>query len=144
MTEAVHVVCPQCDRINRIPNERLTEIPRCGHCHDPLFLGHPLPLNQERFALHLSRNEIPILVDFWAPWCAPCRTMTPIFEQAANALEPRVRLVKVNTEEEPGLSTRYGIRSIPTLILFRSEREVARLSGAMDLGQLLAWTRQHL
>jgi thioredoxin 2 len=144
MTETVHVVCPHCDRINRVPNERLVSTPRCGHCHDPLFVTHPLPLDQERFDLHVSRNEIPILVDFWASWCAPCRAMAPIFEQAASSLEPHVRLVKVNTEEERGLAARYAIRSIPTLILFRNEREVARNSGAMDLARLLAWTRQYV
>jgi thioredoxin 2 len=144
MTAAVHVVCPHCDSINRIPNERLDETSLCGRCHKALFVRQPIHLDEKRFTLHISRTEIPILVDFWASWCGPCRAMAPVFEQAANTLEPRVRLAKVNTEEEPGLATRYGIRGIPTLILFRNERELARVSGAMDLARLLAWTQQYL
>ncbi|CAK0744603.1 Thioredoxin C-3 [Gammaproteobacteria bacterium] len=144
MAEVVHVVCPDCDSINRIPTERLTETPHCGRCHSPLFVGRPLPLDEKRFALHVSRSDLPILVDFWASWCGPCRAMAPAFEQAAGALEPQVRLVKVNTEEEQGLAARHGIRSVPTLLLFRGEREVARTSGAMDLSRLIAWTRQYL
>jgi len=144
MPAHVHVVCPHCDSVNRIPHERLADVPSCGQCHERLFVSHPLALDARRFALHLSRNDVSLLVDFWASWCAPCRMMAPVFEQAAGTLEPQVRLIKVNTEQEPELATRYGIRGIPTLILFRNEREVARISGAMDLGRLLAWTQQYL
>ncbi|CAK0757738.1 Thioredoxin 2 [Gammaproteobacteria bacterium] len=144
MPEVVHVVCPQCDSTNRIPVERLAEAPLCGRCRKPLFSGHPLSLSEERFALHMSRSDLPTLVDFWAPWCGPCRSMAPAFEQAASTLEPQVRLIKINTEEEQKLAARHSIRSIPTLALFRGGHEVARSTGAMDLGRLLAWTRQYL
>ncbi len=144
MAEAVHVVCPHCDGTNRVPTLRLAEGPRCGRCHDALFTGSPVALDTTRFARHLKDGDLPLLVDFWASWCGPCRTMAPIFHEAAAALEPQVRLVKVDTEQEQGLAARYAIRSIPTLLFLRSEREVARIAGAMDLGRLVAWTRQYL
>lgn len=144
MPQSMHVVCPHCDSINRIPAERLVEQPLCGRCHKLIFIQQPLQLNEERFILHLSRNAIPVLVDFWAAWCAPCLMMAPVFEQAAQSLEPRLRLIKINTEENPEIAIRYGIRSIPTLILFHHERELARSSGALDLARLLAWTQTYL
>ena len=143
MTETIHVVCPRCDSVNRVPAVRLGQGAKCGRCHHPLFAGAPLPLGQARFETHLARSDIPLLVDFWAPWCGPCRMMAPAFEEAAMRLEPDMRLVKVNTEEEQGLAMRHGIRSIPTLALFKGGREVARTAGAMDLPQLIAWARQH-
>ena len=144
MSEALHIVCPHCDAVNRIPADKLDARPKCGKCHQPLFTGAPLALDTARFQRHLERNDIPLLVDFWAEWCGPCKMMAPVFEQAAGQLEPRVRLVKVDTDREQALASSLGIRGIPTLILFRGGREVARTSGATNLQGLLAWVRQHL
>ncbi len=144
MTEALHIVCPHCDGINRVPASRVGEGAKCGKCHQPLFNGNPLALNASRFLSHSQKSDIPLLIDFWAPWCGPCRMMAPAFEQAAAQLEPHVRLVKVNTEEEQQLGAQFGIRSIPTLMLMRNGREIARQPGAMDAGGIVGWTRQHL
>ena len=144
MSEPIHVVCPHCDAVNRIPATRLGEGGRCGKCREPLFRGRPLALDAARFSRHVSRSSLPLLVDFWAEWCGPCKKMAPAFEQAAGQLEPQVRLVKINSEENQALAGQFGIRSIPTLALFRGGREVARTAGAMDATNLVAWTRQNL
>ncbi|MEW8508815.1 MAG: thioredoxin TrxC [Candidatus Thiodiazotropha sp.] len=144
MSEALHVVCPHCDGINRIPAERLGDGAKCGKCHQSLFPGKPLELDERRFTRHAQKSEIPLLIDFWAPWCGPCQMMAPAFEGAAVQLEPAVRLIKVNTEEAQQLGARFAIRSIPTLMLMRGGREVARQAGAMDQGGIVQWTRQQL
>jgi thioredoxin 2 len=144
MTDPLLVACPHCQSLNRVPAARLGEQPECGRCHQPLFTGRPLALDAAGFTAHVERGQLPVLVDFWAPWCGPCRMMAPQFEQAATQLEPRVRLAKVDTEAQPGLGSRFGIRSIPTLALFRDGRELARQAGAMAAADIVRWTRARL
>lgn len=144
MNESTHVVCPHCQAINRIPAARLADRPGCGQCHRPLFDGHPVELTGDSFDRHVGRNDIPVLVDFWAPWCGPCRTMAPWFAEAAGLLEPNVRLAKLDTEAEQAIGARFGIRSIPTLALFKGGREIARQAGAMGAQDIVRWVRQHV
>jgi thioredoxin 2 len=143
-TEALHVVCPHCHTTNRVAPADLSATPDCGKCHRPLFDGHPVALDEAAFEKHIARSQLPVLVDFWAPWCGPCRMMAPQFEAAAKQLEPHVRLVKVNTEEAQALGARLNIRSIPTLALFVNGREVARQPGAMGAADIVRWTRSQL
>ena len=144
MSDSSIVVCPSCQSPNRVPSARLLDRPKCGKCKQPLFSGRPISLTDQTFDSHLDRSELPVVVDFWAPWCGPCKIMAPYFEQAAAELEPRVRFAKVNTDENPGLAQRYGISSIPTTAVFRNRREIARQPGAMNLQQLMQWLRPHV
>lgn len=144
MDQALHIVCPHCNATNRVPPARLGDGARCGKCKQALFDAHPVELTEATFATHIDHSEIPVVVDFWAPWCAPCRMMAPAFEQAAAQLEPNVRFAKVNTDNAPALGTRFNIRSIPTVMLFRRGGEVARQSGALDARSLVQWLRSHL
>ncbi|MDO7596087.1 MAG: thioredoxin TrxC [Pseudomonadota bacterium] len=144
MPDFKHIVCPHCSSVNRIPIKRMAESPTCGKCKRGLFMGHPAEVIGSTFLRHISRSDIPVLVDFWAPWCGPCKTMIPIFKQVAVILEPDVRLVKVNTEQEKVLATRYNIRSIPTLALFKNGEEIARQSGVMNVDDLVLWVRSRI
>ena len=142
MSDSLHVVCPHCDAINRVPAARLSGGGKCGQCHRPLFEAHPLALDGARFGRHAEKGDIPLLVDFWAEWCGPCRAMAPAFERAAKRLEPGIRLAKVNIDEEPGLAQRFGISSIPTMVLFHRGREIDRLMGARSEADLVNWASQ--
>jgi thioredoxin 2 len=144
MSDTMNIVCPHCTAVNRIPPARLNDRPKCGKCHQPLFSARPLELRAQNFQTHVGRNEIPLVVDFWAPWCGPCKMMAPEFEQAAGRLEPRVRLAKLNTEVEQAIGARLGIRSIPTLIIFRNGQEVARQPGAMGAADIVRWVEAHI
>ena len=141
--ETRHIVCPNCDSVNRIPSGKDAGKAKCGHCHQALFTGKPVPASAKSFATHLQRNDIPVLVDFWAQWCGPCKAMAPVYERVCSEFEPVVRCLKVDTESEPELAVRYDIRSIPTLMLFRKGNVVARQAGALDAQTLRAWLRRH-
>ncbi len=139
-----HIVCPHCDSVNRVPPERLAAHPQCGKCHSKLFNKQPAALTGSRLERHIQRNDIPVVTDFWAAWCGPCKMMEPIFAQACAKLEPRIRFAKVDTESDQEIAMKYGIRGIPTMILFKNGSEADRVSGAMDFANLLSWINTHM
>lgn len=144
MSDTSEIVCPSCAAVNRLPADRPAGRARCGVCKKPLFSGHPAEANGAMFDKQVARSSVPVVVDVWAPWCGPCRMMAPAFEQAAKELEPRVRFLKLNSDNEQQAAARLGIRGIPTMILYSGGREIARQSGAMSAPQITAWIRQHL
>jgi thioredoxin 2 len=144
MSDTRQFVCPHCTAINRSPADRPAEKAKCGACHNPLFSGKPFAASAQSFATHLQRNDIPVVADFWAEWCGPCKMMAPAYERVAAELEPHVRFLKVDTEAEQQLAAQYNIRSIPTLVLFRNGKVVAQRAGALDATSLRAWIEQNV
>ena len=144
MSDQNRVICSSCGSINNVPLSRMSDQPRCGKCKKPLMNGSPLELNEADFRRYLVKSDQPLLVDFWAPWCGPCKMMAPIFTQAGAQLEPQFRLIKINTEVEQNLAGMMRIQSIPTLAIFKNGKELVRQPGAMGLNDLLRWARSHV
>jgi thioredoxin 2 len=143
MSELRHIVCPHCDSVNRVPRDKPAAQAKCGRCHKPLFTSHPTPVTAKSFDAHLKWNDIPVVVDFWAEWCGPCKMMAPVYDRLAGEFEPEVRFLKVDTEREQALAGRYAIQSIPMLVLFKKATVAAQRAGAVNAETLRAWLRQH-
>jgi len=139
MNDLIHIVCSHCNGTNRIPKDKLQSEPNCGRCKKPLLDTTPVELTKDNIAQHLEKNDIPVIIDFWAPWCGPCKIMGPNFEQASRNFKGKVRFAKVNTEDQQSLGGYYNIRSIPTLVLFKQGKEIDRVSGVLDANQLISW-----
>jgi len=144
MSDGRKIVCVNCGKTNRLPAERAPAAARCGSCHQPIFNGRPIEIDEAAFSRHVANSDVPLLVDVWAPWCGPCRSMAPMFERAAQQLEPNVRLLKLNSDTAPNVSSQLGISGIPTLLLMKGGREISRTSGVMDAQQIVAWTMARL
>jgi thioredoxin 2 len=141
---AMSLVCPHCFAVNRVPEERLGDDPKCGKCHQEVLDGKPVALTGATFDKFITRNDLPVAVDFWAEWCGPCKMFAPVFAQHAGEEKTRLRCAKLDTEAEPAIAQRYGIRSIPSLLLFKNGAEVDRVAGALDATRLRAWLQRHL
>ena len=142
MADKHRIVCPSCDSINAVPADRPAEAAKCGRCHAPLFQGAVAEVSAGQLQKHLANSDVPVIVDFWAPWCGPCRAMAPIFQRAAEALEPRARFVKINVDENPEAAQRYGVQGIPALFAFRGGEVAARQAGVADLATLRGWVER--
>ena len=144
MSEFTHIVCPYCNGTNRLPSNKISQDVKCGRCKKPIFDTKPITLTTDNISQHLEKNDIPVMIDFWAPWCGPCKVMGPNFEQASRNFKTKVRFAKVNTEDQQSLGAHFNIRSIPTLVLFKEGKEVDRVSGALDANALISWINSKL